>query len=75
LSRPQEHRIEVHAPRGVDVASALWEDSVVPRSGGQFPLRLRAAPDLEPGVYIVAFDVTLDGKRYGSWFDMLTCVE
>jgi hypothetical protein len=33
------------------------------------------APDLKTGVYIIAFDVTLDGKRYGQWFDMILSVE
>jgi hypothetical protein len=75
LSRPQKHRIEVHTPRGVDVAPTLFEGSIARQFRGQYPLQLRAAPDLKPGVYIITFDITLDGKRYGSWFDMLACVD
>jgi hypothetical protein len=36
---------------------------------------LSTASTLKPGVYIVAFDVTLDGNRYGQWFDMILSVE
>jgi hypothetical protein len=33
------------------------------------PLQLTAARDAKPGVRIVAFDTTVDGRRYGEWFD------
>ena len=36
---------------------------------------VNAAGDLKPGVYLVAFDVTLDGKRYGPWFDVIISAE
>jgi hypothetical protein len=32
---------------------------------------LSAAADAAPGVRIVAFDVTLDGRRYGEIFDAI----
>jgi hypothetical protein len=28
-----------------------------------------------PGVHFIAFDVTLDGRRYGEWFDMVVGVK
>ena len=75
LSRPQKHRIQVQAPRGVTVEPALLESSVEPLSSGEFRVKVSVTPDSKPGVSIVAFDVTLDGKRYGPWFDMIVCVE
>ncbi|MCX5643683.1 MAG: MBL fold metallo-hydrolase [Phycisphaerae bacterium] len=75
LSRPQKHRIEVQAVRGVSVEPALLENSVGPQSAEEFRLKVSTTPDSKPGVYLVAFDVTLDGKRYGEWFDMIVCVD
>ncbi len=75
LPRPQSHRIQACAAQSIDVQPAVAEGSVEPQSTGNFQLRLRAAPDLKPGVYIVAFDVTLDSKRYGQRFDMILSVE
>ncbi len=75
LRQPQSHRIQACAAQSIDVQPAVSEGSVEPQSTGNFQLRLRAAPGLKPGVYIVAFDVTLDGKRYGQWFDMILSVE
>ncbi|RPJ38676.1 MAG: MBL fold metallo-hydrolase, partial [Planctomycetaceae bacterium] len=74
LRQPQSHRIQACAAQSIDVQPAVSEGSVEPQSTGNFQLRLRAAPDLKPGVYIVAFDVTLDGKRYGQRFDMILSV-
>jgi hypothetical protein len=39
------------------------------------PFRLQAAPDAKAGVHLVAFDVTLDGQRYGERFDLVVGVE
>jgi glyoxylase-like metal-dependent hydrolase (beta-lactamase superfamily II) len=75
LSRPQKHHIEVQAPRGVTVEPALLEGSVGPQSNGEFLLKVSTTSEAKPGVHIVAFDVTLDGKRYGQWFDMAVCVK
>jgi glyoxylase-like metal-dependent hydrolase (beta-lactamase superfamily II) len=35
----------------------------------------RAAMDAEPGVRIAAFDITLDGKHYGEYFDLIVEVQ
>ncbi|MCL5281532.1 MAG: MBL fold metallo-hydrolase [Planctomycetes bacterium] len=74
LSRPQKHRIEVHAPRGVNVEPSLLDSSVGPRSSGRFPLKINVPSDTKHGLRIVALDVTVDGKRYGEWFDLIACV-
>jgi glyoxylase-like metal-dependent hydrolase (beta-lactamase superfamily II) len=75
LSRSQKHRIQVQAPHGVTVEAALLESSVEPQSSGEFRVKVSLTPESKPGVSIVAFDVTLDGKRHGPMFDMIVCVE
>jgi hypothetical protein len=75
LSRPQKHHIQVQTTSGVAVEPALLESSVGPQSHDEFRLRVSMPSGSKPGVHMVAFDVTLDGKRYGSWFDMAVCVE
>jgi hypothetical protein len=44
---------------------------VPPESRKSFPLRLKATADAGAGVRLVALDVTLDGRRYGEWFDFV----
>ncbi|HXX92603.1 MAG TPA: MBL fold metallo-hydrolase [Planctomycetota bacterium] len=69
--RPQAHRIEVHAPPGLTPEPPILEGELSAESRGSFPLLLRATPELAPGVRIVAFDTTLDGRRYGERFDLI----
>ena len=73
--RRQRHRIEVHAPPGFIVEPSVLEGELTRESREAFPVRLKAAPDAQPGVHIVAIDVTLDGERYGEWFDFIVSVE
>jgi glyoxylase-like metal-dependent hydrolase (beta-lactamase superfamily II) len=75
LAKPQKHRIQVQAPQGINIKPDLLESSVGPESAGEFQLEVSAAPELTPGAHIVTFDVTLDGKRCGQWFDMIVCAE
>ncbi len=75
LARPQKHRIQVQAPQGIAVEPALLESVVQPQSSAEFRVRVSATPESKPGARIIAFDVTLDGKRYGPWFDMIVCVQ
>jgi glyoxylase-like metal-dependent hydrolase (beta-lactamase superfamily II) len=75
LPQSQSHRIQACAVQGINIQPAVLEGSVQPQSAGHFQLRLSTTPDLKPGVYIVAFDVTLNDKRYGQWFDMILSVE
>lgn len=75
LPRPQSHAIRMCAPKGITVEPAILEGTVDPQSVKAIPLRLSISPDLKPGVHIVALDVTLDGKRYGQWFEMIVSVE
>jgi glyoxylase-like metal-dependent hydrolase (beta-lactamase superfamily II) len=75
LPQSQSHRIQASAARDIEVQPAVLEGSVESQSSGHFQLRLNTAPNLKPGVYIIAFDATLDGKRYGQWFDMTLSIE
>ncbi len=75
LPQSQSHRIQARAVQGIDIQPAMFEGSVEAQSTGHFQLHLSTASDLKPGVYIIAFDVVLDGKRYGQWFDMILSIE
>ena len=71
----QRHRIEIHAPAGLVAEPSVLEGKLAGASRRAVPFQLRAAPDARPGVHLVAFDVTLDGRRYGQQFDLLVGVE
>jgi glyoxylase-like metal-dependent hydrolase (beta-lactamase superfamily II) len=75
LPRPQKHRIQVQAPPGISIEPPLLEGSVEAGATGQSQLHLMAGPQVKPGVYVIALDVTLDSKRYGQWFDLIVSVE
>jgi hypothetical protein len=67
----QTHRIEIHTPPGLVAEPACPVGEVAPESRKSFPLRITAAANAAPGVRLVALDVTLDGRRYGEWFDFV----
>ena len=70
-SRRQKHRIEIHTPPGVRAEPAVLLGSLAAESREPFPVRLHATNEARPGVQLIAFDITLDGQRYGEWFDMI----
>jgi hypothetical protein len=74
-SRAQRHRIEVHTPPGLSPDIPRLEGNLPRRSRASFPVHLRAETDAQPGVHLVAFDVTLDGRRHGERFDCILQVE
>jgi glyoxylase-like metal-dependent hydrolase (beta-lactamase superfamily II) len=71
----QRHRIEIHPPAGLVAEPSLLEGHLGGESRGAFPFRLKAAPGADGGVCIVAFDVTLDGHRYGERSDLMVEVK
>jgi hypothetical protein len=73
-TRKQAHRIAIHAPPGLAAEPAIVVGELPGGSRGYFPVRVQAAPDAVCGTRIVALDVTLDGHRYGEWFDFMVCV-
>jgi glyoxylase-like metal-dependent hydrolase (beta-lactamase superfamily II) len=74
LGRAQPYRIAVHCPAGLAAEPAVLEGSTPAEAAVHVPLRLRARPDAKPGVHIVALDTTVDGRRYGEWFDFIVSV-
>jgi glyoxylase-like metal-dependent hydrolase (beta-lactamase superfamily II) len=74
-SRAQRHRIEIHASPGVFEKLPHLEGKLAKESRAVFPVNLRAHADAPLGVHIVAFDVGLDGRRYGERFDCIVQIE
>ena len=70
-SRDQRHRIEVCTPPGVTAQPSILDGVVSSESRQSFPVRLFAGQAAKAGVRIAAFDITLDGKAYGQWFDFI----
>ncbi|MBE3134565.1 MAG: MBL fold metallo-hydrolase [Acidobacteria bacterium] len=73
--RDQVHRIEIHGPPGVAAEPAVLEATIGPGGREAYPVRLTAGPGAAAGVGLVAFDITLDGRRYGERFDVIVQVE
>jgi glyoxylase-like metal-dependent hydrolase (beta-lactamase superfamily II) len=73
--REQKHRIVVRTPEGVAAQPEVLEGTVAARSIGSFPLKLSVDASAPRGVRIATFDVELDGRRYGEWFDVIVNVE
>ncbi|MCL4180379.1 MAG: MBL fold metallo-hydrolase [Verrucomicrobia bacterium] len=70
-STSQAHRIEFHAPEGLRIEPAVLEGALESDSRQAFPVRVSATAAAVPGVNLVGLDVTLDGRRYGEWFDFV----
>ena len=70
-SRAQTHRIEIHTPPGLTAEPRVLEGRLAAEARQSFPIHLRATTDAGAGVRLVAFDVTLDGRRYGERFDTI----
>lgn len=73
--RPQAHRIAVRAPPGVTTEPAALEGTLPAETDASFPLRILVDETCGPGVRSVVFDVALDGRRCGPWFDTVVNVE
>ena len=67
--RGQSHRVTFDVPPGLSVEPGLLIGDVAAETRSVFKVRLRAAADAPAGVRIVGLDVTLDGRRYGEWFN------
>jgi glyoxylase-like metal-dependent hydrolase (beta-lactamase superfamily II) len=75
LRRHQNHHIEIHAPEGLAIEPSILSGRVASESRTSIPLRVKAASGAAPGVRLIAFDVTLDGRRYGERFDLVVSIE
>ncbi len=69
--RDQKHRVIVQTPPGITATPAILEGSLPAETTQSFPLKLSISSEAKPQVQLVAFDATLDGKRYGPWFDTI----
>ena len=74
LSRPQSHHIEIHAPPGVEIAPAVLDGQLPAKGSAVFSVKVGRLSGSQPGVRIVGLDITLDGHRYGEWFDFVVDV-
>ena len=70
-TRDQSHHIRVGTPPGITAQPRVLDGVVASESRRSFPVRLTATADVQPGVNLAAFDITLDGQRYGQWFDFI----
>jgi uncharacterized membrane protein len=70
-SRVQTHHVEVHTPSGLSADPSRLDGELPAETRKPFRIKLNAAAEASPGVRIVAFDVTLDGRRYGEIFDAI----
>jgi glyoxylase-like metal-dependent hydrolase (beta-lactamase superfamily II) len=70
---PQEHRIALRMPPGVEAEPAVLTGRVAPLSRKTFRVKLsvRDRSQLPGGVRMVPFDITLDHRRYGELFDFV----
>lgn len=71
LRARQRQRIAIHTPPGLVAEPPVLEGQLRGEARRSFPVRLRATPDAPRGVHLVAFDVTVDGRRFGERFDMI----
>jgi len=68
----QRHRVALKPPPGIRAEPAVLEGTVASESRRGFPIKLtidRAAA--RPGLQIVPFDITLNDRHYGQWFDFI----
>jgi hypothetical protein len=68
---PQARRIEIRTPPGLIAEPAVLEGRLGSRARESFLVVFKALPGGSPGTQLVAFDVTLDGRRYGQRYDAL----
>ncbi|MCU0961535.1 MAG: MBL fold metallo-hydrolase [Pirellulaceae bacterium] len=73
-SVPQTHRIAIRTPPGIAVEPALLAGELAPDSRQAFRVRVTATDTAAEAVHLLTLDVTLDGQRYGEWFDLVAGV-
>lgn len=70
-AREQTQRIEIHAPPGLIVEPARLDARLGASKREKFRLKVTATFEAKPGVQLIAFDITRDGRRYGELFDAI----
>ena len=70
--KPQKHHVKLKLTPGVTADPPILTGSVPAQSRRTFPVMLSVDREkVPPGVQIVTFDITLDGRRHGELFDFL----
>lgn len=73
---PQRHRVKLKLPPGVKAEPTVLEGTIGPKSRQNFKVKLSIdRSTVSQGVNIVPFDITLDEKHYGEFFDFLIRVQ
>jgi len=67
----QKHRIEIHTPSGLSAEPPVIEGSLPGATRRTLPFRLTATSEAAANTHLVAFDVTIDGRRLGQRFDLI----
>lgn len=63
------YRIDINAPSGIVANPTHLEFNIDGNKREILPVKLTASAYVPAGISIITFDVTLDGKRIGGWFD------
>jgi glyoxylase-like metal-dependent hydrolase (beta-lactamase superfamily II) len=74
LDTTQYHYIDIHCPDGISTRPAIIEGYVDSDTIMTINLSIQATAEAVKGVNIIAFDISLDGQRYGELFDMIVNV-
>jgi len=71
--QPQQHRVVLKLPPGIEAEPNVLEGSVAPKSRQSYPVKLtvRSRAALPAGVQIAPFDITLDDRHHGELFDFI----
>ncbi len=67
----ERHHVELKLPDGWTATPRIIEGVLPPHGKTQYDVTLIALSSAEPGIRVIPFDITLDDKRYGQWFDMI----
>jgi glyoxylase-like metal-dependent hydrolase (beta-lactamase superfamily II) len=70
----QKHRVDVVTPNGITAEPAKIEGETPGESSTVLKLKLKAAAHAQPGLNLIAFDITRDGHREGQLFDAIVHV-
>lgn len=68
----QHHHVKLKLPPGVTAEPAFLEGTIGATSRQQYQVRLTMKESTQhKAMQIVAFDISLDGKRYGELFNFV----
>jgi glyoxylase-like metal-dependent hydrolase (beta-lactamase superfamily II) len=69
--RVESHCIEIKLPEGWTATPAILEGEIEAREKQEYEIFLTVSTATEPAMQLITFDTSLDGRRYGEWFDMI----